>query len=149
MVESRLQTFSDWVGFTIFSSEVCIFLCCLTYAVVLIAKQKNSTVSDILVMHLCACDLVAVIFGYCVECLYYWNVIDYDDNTIYMLLYNTLYVSVYLSILVNVLDRVLAVRLASKYNRLVTKQKLVFVYSMLWQFSLATGVLRSVALAVS
>ena len=142
MTESRLQTLSDWVGFSIFSSEVFISLCFLIYALVLIARQRNNTVSDILVMHLCACEFVAVIFGYCLECLYYWSILDYDDDTIHMLLYTALYVSVYLSIFVIVLDRVLAVHLVFKYKVLVTKKKLVVVFSILWLFAFATGLLR-------
>ena len=143
MTESRLQTLSDWVGFSIFSSEVIISLCFLIYALVLIARQRNNTISDILVMHLCACEFVAVIFGYCLECLYYWSILDYDDNTIHILLYTALYVSVYVSIFVIVLDRVLAVHLVFKYKAVVTKKKLVVVFSVLWLFSLATGLLRN------
>ena len=142
MNESRIQTLSDWVGFSIFSSEVLISLCCLCYALVLIARQKNNTVPDVLVMHLCACELVAVIFGYCQECLYDWNAISNDDDTIYMLLYTAIYVSVYLSILVIVLDRVLAVYLVLKYKVIVTKKKVVVVYSVLWLIALATSILR-------
>ena len=141
MKERGLKTVSDWVGFSIFSTNVFLALCCLSYALVLIARQKKRKVSDIMVMHLCACELVAVIFGYCRECLYYWNLIQKGANTIPMLIYTTLYVSVYQSTMVIVLDRVLAVYLVLKYKVVVTKNKLVIVYIVLWLISIATGVL--------
>ena len=113
----RIKTVSGWVAFSIYCLEVFIALCCLSYALILIARQKKNKVSDILVMHLCSCELVTVIFGYCRDCLYYWNKVNNDNDTFHMLLYTTFYVSVYQSVLVIVLDRVLAVYLVLKYNK--------------------------------
>ena len=142
MTVIRIKTVSDWVGFCFYSSEVLITLCCLSYALVLIAKQKKKKVSDILVMHLCVCELVTTIFGYCKECLYYWNKIDNRSDTWYMPFYTALYVSVYQSVLLIVVDRVLAVYLVLKYKAVVTKKKLAIAYSVMWLVSIATGVTK-------
>ena len=137
-----MKTVSDWVGFCFYSSEVLIALCCLSYALVLIAKQRKKKVSDILVMHLCGCELVTMIFKYCINCLYYWNKIDKRSDTWYMPLYTALYVSVYQSVLLIVVDRVLAVYLVLKYKAVVTRKKVAIVYSVIWLVSTATGVTR-------
>ena len=121
MTEIRIKTVSAWVGFCFYSSEVLVGLCCLSYALVLIARHKKKKVSDILVMHLCGCDLITMIFGYCKDCLYYWNKID---SRSYMSLYTALYISAYQSVLLIVLDRVLAVYLELKYKVVVTKRNL-------------------------
>ena len=142
MTEIRMKTVSDWVGFCFYSSEVLIALCCLSFALVLIAKQRKKKVSDILVMHLCGCELVTMIFKYCINCLYYWNKIDKRSDTWYMPLYTALYVSVYQSVLLIVVDRVLAVYLVLKYKAVVTKKKLVIIYIIMWSISIATGVTR-------
>ena len=135
-----IEKVSDWVAFCIYSLEVLFALCCLSYALVLIARQKKRKVSDILVMHLCGCELVTMIFGYCKDCLHYWKNVNNNDNTIHMLLYTVLYTSVYQSVLLIVLDRVLAVYLVLKYNVFVTKKKLAIIFSITWTISLATGV---------
>ena len=143
MEESRIQMVSGWVGFSIFTSEAVLAICCLSYALVLIAGQnKKNKVSDILVMHLCGCELITVIFAYCHECLYNWKMIDHSDDSISMLLYTVFYVNVYQSVMLITLDRVLAVYLVFKYKVLVTKKKLVIVFFMLWLVSLTTGLVR-------
>ena len=142
MTDIRIKTVPDWVGFCSYSIEIFLALCCLSYALVLMTRQGKKKVSDILIMHLCCCELVTMIFGYCKDCLYYWNKIDNRSDTIYMPLYTALYVSVYQSVLLIVLDRVLAVYLILKYTVVVTKKKLVIVYSIMWLISLATGVIR-------
>ena len=130
MSEIRIKTVSHWIGFCFYSSEVLIALCCISYALVLIARQKKKTVSNILVIHLCGCELVAAIFGYCRVCLYNWNVIERYHDAIEML-YIAFYASVYQSVMMIVLDRVLAVYLELKYRVVVTKKKLVIVYCIL------------------
>ena len=141
MKEISIKKVSDWIAFGIYTLEVLFATCCLSYALVLIARQKKKKVSDILVMHLCGCELTTVIYGYCKDCLHYWKNIDNNDNTIHMLLYVVLYTSVYQSVLIIVLDRVLAVHMVLKYKAFVTKQKLAIVLSITWAVSLATGVI--------
>ena len=142
MSEIRIKTTSHWIGFCFYSSEVLIALCCISYALVLIARQKKKTVSDLLVMHLCGCELITMIYEYCRDCLYYWNKIDSSRDTFCMPLYTILYVSVYQSVLLIVIDRVLAVYLVLKYKVVVRKKKLVIVYSIMWIVSIATGIIR-------
>ena len=95
-----------------------------------------------LVMHLCGCELVTMIFGYCMDCLYYWNKLYNRNYTICNTIYTALYLSVYQSVLLIVVDRVLAVYLVLKYKAVVTRKKLAIVYSVIWLVSTATGVTR-------
>ena len=121
----KLKTVSDWAGFCCYCLEVLLALCCLSYALVLIVGQKKKKVSDVLVMHLCSCELVTVIFVYCIDCLYFWNVIDFRSDATYIWpIYTALYISVYQSVVLIVVDRVLAVYLVLKYKVFVTKKQI-------------------------
>ena len=137
-----IHTDLDWVGFSMWSLEVLLALNCQCYALKTIISKRRKRVSDILVMHLRGSESITVIFGYCKYCLYYWNKIDDNHDTIHQLVFTALYTNVYLSVLLIVLNQVLAVHLVLKYKVFVTKRRLLIVFSITWLISLATGLIR-------
>ena len=138
---SGFKTVDHWIGFGIWSFEVLIGIGCLCFALRLIVTQRNRTVADMLVMHLCGVELMSVTFAYTTYCLTFWNKIDRKHTSAHRPILMTLHSSLYQSIIMIVLDRVLAVVLVLKYRFVVTKRKMIVVFVIVWLISIAIGLL--------